>query len=190
MKWSEPSDPDWKPGSTGERGHRIRSFCCAALLLALSVDTEGYLDGDNQILAQLIDSANESVHDLGHLLAEFIVWRYDDLLTYDEPDFYAFAISVIALIDKNAQNEEHFDELANWMLRLEKLVRIEDYPNNASWLLGTTHMDLCHNKWKEIAKNSLNVIDKQTGPNAVKLRILLQCVSISASIPASIQPHV
>src|ERR1700761_2888417 len=32
IRWSEPDIPDWKPGSSGERGHWMRAFCCSALL--------------------------------------------------------------------------------------------------------------------------------------------------------------
>ena len=34
IRWSEPEDPNWKPGRTGEFGHWMRAFCCAALLRA------------------------------------------------------------------------------------------------------------------------------------------------------------
>lgn len=34
IRWSEPEDPNWKPGRTGESGHWIRAFSCAAILRA------------------------------------------------------------------------------------------------------------------------------------------------------------
>jgi hypothetical protein len=33
-RWSEPNDPNWKPGRTGESGHWMRAFSCAAILRA------------------------------------------------------------------------------------------------------------------------------------------------------------
>ncbi len=32
IRWPEPEDPNWKPGSTGLRGHKMRAFSCAVLL--------------------------------------------------------------------------------------------------------------------------------------------------------------
>jgi len=34
IRWSEPEDPAWKPGGTGEFGHWMRAFSCAAILRA------------------------------------------------------------------------------------------------------------------------------------------------------------
>jgi hypothetical protein len=34
IRWSEPEDPAWKPGGTGEFGHCMRAFSCAAILRA------------------------------------------------------------------------------------------------------------------------------------------------------------
>jgi hypothetical protein len=34
IRWSEPEDPDWKPGRVGEPGHWMRVFSCAAILRA------------------------------------------------------------------------------------------------------------------------------------------------------------
>jgi hypothetical protein len=32
IRWSEPEDPYWEPGSKGLRGHKMRAFSCAVLL--------------------------------------------------------------------------------------------------------------------------------------------------------------
>jgi len=34
IRWSEPEDPNWKPGRTGEFGHWMRGFSCSAVLRA------------------------------------------------------------------------------------------------------------------------------------------------------------
>ena len=34
IRWSEPEKPEWKPGRTGEFGHWMRAFSCAAILRA------------------------------------------------------------------------------------------------------------------------------------------------------------
>lgn len=34
IRWSEPEDPNWKPGRIGEFGHWMRAFSCAAILRA------------------------------------------------------------------------------------------------------------------------------------------------------------
>src|SRR5438105_12750580 len=49
VRWSQPEDPRWKPGGTGERGHIMRAFCCAALLRAAAEPANnGYFHGENQ----------------------------------------------------------------------------------------------------------------------------------------------
>ncbi|HMG87058.1 MAG TPA: hypothetical protein VK574_15100 [Terracidiphilus sp.] len=32
IRWSQPEDPEWKPGEMGEFGHWMRAFSCAAIL--------------------------------------------------------------------------------------------------------------------------------------------------------------
>src|SRR4051812_24967850 len=34
IRWSEPENPEWKPGRTGEFGQWMRAFSCAAILRA------------------------------------------------------------------------------------------------------------------------------------------------------------
>src|SRR5262245_2436176 len=58
IRWSEPEDPNWRPGGTGIRGHVMRAFVCAALLRAAPEPANhGYFDGENQTIAQLLASA-------------------------------------------------------------------------------------------------------------------------------------
>jgi hypothetical protein len=54
IRWSEPDNPDWKPGQMGVAGHIMRAFCCATLLVAAGNGEE--MLGISDTLIQLIGS--------------------------------------------------------------------------------------------------------------------------------------
>jgi hypothetical protein len=73
MTYSQPEDPTWKPGLTGLDGHRIRAFCCAALLRAefLEEETNSSMD---VCLAQVIKSCQALGEDAQLAAACFLTW--------------------------------------------------------------------------------------------------------------------
>jgi len=75
MRWSQPEDPAWKPGSTGLRGHWMRAFCCAALLRALREPSNYDIGtGNETTLINFILSARELPIDLSSSATGFLAW--------------------------------------------------------------------------------------------------------------------
>jgi hypothetical protein len=83
IRWSEPEAPNWKPGRTGEFGHCVRAFSCAALLRATR-EPWNYGDGigTDSTLIQLILSLGALPVDFTLQAAKFLAW----LLLHTDPD--------------------------------------------------------------------------------------------------------
>jgi hypothetical protein len=75
IRWSEPEDPEWKPGRTGEFGHWMRAFSCAALLRATR-EPWNYGDGlgTDSTLVQLILSLHALPVDFTPQAVKFLAW--------------------------------------------------------------------------------------------------------------------
>jgi hypothetical protein len=75
IRWSEPEDPEWKPGRTGEFGHWMRVFCCAALLRATQAPWN-YGDGlaTDSSVVQMTLSLNELPVDFSVEAMRFLAW--------------------------------------------------------------------------------------------------------------------
>lgn len=75
MRWSQPEDPTWKPGSVGIRGHWMRAFCCAVLLRALREPSNYDIGAGNEAtLAHLILSTRKLPIDLSSPAAGLLAW--------------------------------------------------------------------------------------------------------------------
>ncbi|MFC5863058.1 hypothetical protein ACFPT7_12200 [Acidicapsa dinghuensis] len=83
IRWSDPEDPDWKPGQTGELGHWMRAFSCAALLRATR-EPWNYGDGlgTDSTVAQMALSLDALPVDFSAQAAKFLAW----LLLHSEPE--------------------------------------------------------------------------------------------------------
>lgn len=109
MRWSEPESPNWKPGSTGNRGHKIRAFCCAVLLAARNHEPE------KETLIQMLNSAYSLGDEALDASARFLSARIPELGREDDRPFFVLALAAIAqslLSDLNIELEE---ELAAWI---------------------------------------------------------------------------
>ena len=76
IRWSEPDDPSWKPGRTGEFGHWMRAFSCAAILRAEHVPWKyRYNDSStDSTVIQLILSLQALPVDLNRQAAQHLAW--------------------------------------------------------------------------------------------------------------------
>ena len=76
IRWSEPEDPSWKPGRTGEFGHWMRAFSCAAILRAEHAPYNyPYSDGcTDSTVIQLIMSLQALPVDLNRQAAQHLAW--------------------------------------------------------------------------------------------------------------------
>src|SRR5580658_3056441 len=83
IRWSEPKDPEWKPGRIGEFGHWMRAFSCAALLRATR-EPWNYGDGlgTDSTLVQLILSLHALPVDFTSQAVKFLAW----LLLNSDPE--------------------------------------------------------------------------------------------------------
>ncbi|HEX5236679.1 MAG TPA: hypothetical protein VFW25_15270 [Silvibacterium sp.] len=83
IRWSEPEDHNWKPGETGEFGHWMRAFSCAALLRATREPWKhGDGIGSDSALVQMILSLRALPVDFTDQAISFLAW----LLLRSEPE--------------------------------------------------------------------------------------------------------
>lgn len=121
IRWSEPEDPKWKPGSTGEFGHWMRAFCCAALLRATR-EPWNYGDGlgTDSTLVQLVLSLIALPIDFTFEAVSFFAW----LLAHSEPEgrdaqvcAYGIGLFWFALKHPAYFSDESLISLARWVIR-------------------------------------------------------------------------
>lgn len=121
IRWSEPENPDWKPGQTGELGHWMRAFSCATLLRATR-EPWNYGDGlgTDSTLVQLVLSLCALPIDFTVQATRFLAW----LLLHSDPegsDGQVCAYSV-GLLWFALQHPEHIADpslisLSHWTIR-------------------------------------------------------------------------
>jgi len=120
IRWSEPEDPDWKPGETGEFGHWMRAFCCAALLRATR-EPSNYGDGvgTDSTLIQLVLSLCVLPVDFAAEAVRFFAW----LLAHSEPEgrdaqicAYGIGLFWFALNHSAHFPDESLISLAQWTI--------------------------------------------------------------------------
>jgi hypothetical protein len=121
-RWSEPDDPNWKPGRTGEFGHWMRAFSCAAILRA-EHDPWQYHYNDSSTdstVIQLIMSLQTLPVDLNRIAAQHFAW----LILDTEPEGTNDSIREygVALIWFSLQLSPHVPDadliaLAQWTIR-------------------------------------------------------------------------
>ena len=157
MRWSEPEATEWKPRSTGTRGHLLRAFCCAVLLKAADVpETRDYISSENETLIQLIASVLHLGNEASESALCFLCWRVSRQ-SIDEAETPFFILALLLL--RVALFEPHQDEaslilLADWLVDEEAHVRTV-ISRSEDWLLGLTFHDIRHEVWRKITKEVL-----------------------------------
>lgn len=154
IRWSEPEDPAWRPGSTGERGHLMRAFCCAALIRAAAEPAnDGYFSGENQSVIQLIASTLELGRSAQHAALRALTWRQMHApADLDERPFFALGILLLAVALGLDSEGAMLQRLCAWVVAEEAWSRAHTHPGIASdaWLLGLTWFSLCENTWRDV----------------------------------------
>jgi hypothetical protein len=154
-RWSEPDDPNWRPGSPGRRGHLMRAFACAALLRAGGVPANrGYISSENETLAQLLASAVYLGRPTQEAAARFLAWRVGGEQDDEDRPFCAFALLflVVPLADGRFP-EDGIASLADAILAEEKRARDSSWRASPNpWLLGLTMFDQRHHVWRGHAR--------------------------------------
>ncbi|HEX2916818.1 MAG TPA: hypothetical protein VH186_39030 [Chloroflexia bacterium] len=96
-RWSEPENPEWKPGLTGPDGHLMRAFCCAVLVRTYWDSETGNFDtGADSTLAQLVASLLVLGPEAVEVGLQLLSWRVLNLEDRDMRPFYALAILLLA----------------------------------------------------------------------------------------------
>jgi hypothetical protein len=121
IRWSEPEDPEWKPGRTGEFGHWMRAFSCAAILRAEHEPYNyHYNDGcvDSTVI-QLILSLRALPVDFTRQAVQHLAW----LLLHSDPEgrndsvrVYGMALLWFALRLVPRLPDETLLALAKWFV--------------------------------------------------------------------------
>ena len=157
MRWSEPDDPHWAPGSAGTRGHLIRAFSCAVLLrVAAAPKMWRHMDHDDTLI-QLIGS----VLTLGQAASEsalrFLCWYALNVPAENEDDPF-FALGVLMLrvaLFQPGEDTAELIRLADWVTAVESKVRAsEDTVPEDEWLLGLTTGQK-HDVWRTLVPKVL-----------------------------------
>jgi hypothetical protein len=181
IRWSEPGDPEWKPGSTGERGHLMRAFACAALLRA-AAEPENALDGENATLAQLVASTLVLGEDAQEAAARFLVWRIPALQPEEERPFFAFALLFLAVLLRSGRLDG--DALAaagEWVMAVEEAEAQAMHPHVPTpagpWLLRLSYFDLRHSVWRSFARRMLT--EAAALPNPARETLQLIALSLT-----------
>lgn len=111
IRWSEPEDPNWSPGSMGLRGHWMRLFSCAILVRAAAEPAnDGYFTGEDSTIIQLVDSAIKIGESTSLAALRFLCWRmqYRCLDDWDRPYFAVAILLLAASLGKCNSETNHF----------------------------------------------------------------------------------
>lgn len=146
IRWSEPEDSDWTPGSIGIRGHRMRAFSCAVLLATPNFEPE------KETLIQMLDSMFIIGDGALDAMARFLVWRLESLGREEDRPFFVLALSAIAGLTMPGISAEEQRDLAGWIEEEEAqerqyLAGFRPSWNEAPWLFGLSFSEMRNDRW-------------------------------------------
>lgn len=146
IRWSEPEDPQHKPGASGLRGHRMRAFCCAVLLATSNFEPT------KETLIQMLESVFAMGDEATDAMGCFLMWRLDSLKKEEDRPFFVLAMVAIVFHRTPELPLTREEELAEWLYREEIAERdyLSDFNpeyRNAPWLLGLSFNDMLNTKW-------------------------------------------
>jgi hypothetical protein len=156
IRWSEPEDPEWKPGLPGERGHWMRIFACSALLRAAGQpENKALLEGSNQTLIQLIDSLRAIAPELYGPAAAFLAWLIPQVAAYDDPEELGFLlVGLLWLALRLRATDDVVVALSELTAAEAERQRARHFgPRSTRWLLGATYHDLRHASWERLGRS-------------------------------------
>ena len=155
VRWSDPDDPDQKPGYRSQHGHLKRAFCCTALLCAGDIpENVDVSEGENQTIAQLLDSLRYLDNDTYTTKAAKLVAHRLMRLSERNEERPFFILALMILLLRMKSSERLVGELAEWLLEEESRIRNSEWATcpdtDERWLLGLTHYDIRHNIWVQL----------------------------------------
>jgi hypothetical protein len=151
IRWSEPDRPDHKPGSTGDRGHWMRAFCCAALLRSAGASDMGAYTSFNETVAGLVASLEALDVDVWNEAGSLLTWfvgRTASASCSDEDTFLGVALLHCAL--RAGIADDAIVALCRWIAEREEAVA-GLFPTDDTWLHRTTPHDQRRDTWTMLA---------------------------------------
>ena len=164
IRWSNPENPEWKPGLASHDGHLIRAFACAALVIAGGdPDSILYISSENESLIQLVASCQVLENTANQLCLQLLVWRVlSGTVDYEERPFFALATLLQTIASKPAIVADGADlkALAEWVMVEEATLRKQKgyfYSGGLTerWLFDLTVFNQCESVWQEVARRVL-----------------------------------
>jgi hypothetical protein len=149
IRWSEPEDPEWKPGRTGEFGHWMRAFSCAAILRAEHEPWNyKYNDGctDSTTIQLLLSLDSLPHHFYGEAVRNF-AWLLQrsnpegtEKLKDESVREYGVALIWLALHFERLVQDQDLEILAQWIVRRADEVswdpRLKEFPGLRAMVIG------------------------------------------------------
>jgi len=151
IRWSEPENPEWKPGSTGSRGHKMRAFSCAVLLATPNFEP------DKETLIQMIDSVFPLGRDAQEATARFLVWQLDSLGREDDRPFFALALAALIQSLDPSLSIAMEQDLAEWLGEEESsersyLAGFDESYRDARWMFGLSFSNMRNERWESLIR--------------------------------------
>ena len=154
IRWSEPETSEWKPGSSGLRGHQMRAFSCAVLLATPNFEP------DKETLIQLLDSAFFIGTDALEATARFLTWKIPSLDREEDRPFFTLGLAGLIHVLGLETTISEDQELSDWVRDEETSERNylagydSDY-SSATWLFGLSFSDLRNSRWHALIRRIL-----------------------------------
>jgi hypothetical protein len=116
--WCDPDNPDrppFKPGPSGQRGHLIRTFACAALLLD---------EPSEATIVQCLVSTKRLEKEFTRAAAGFLTWQIPRMQADLSEDRWLWAFGLLVLATRsNCLVDQALEDAATWFLAEESEAR-------------------------------------------------------------------
>lgn len=160
MRWSQPDEPDWKPGSPGKRGHLIRAFSCLVLLVSyeLPANITAWLSL-NETTIQLVDSLKALDNDFAPAGASFFAWCIEHLGPLDEEaaECAFFGLALLSLAVRHpAWNDDAIICLCKWIDEQFALMLERNYwltRGETSWFSYVYKNSMNADQWIKVGRD-------------------------------------
>ncbi len=149
------------PSPNDTRGHLKRAFCCAVLLRAgADPENEGYIFGENDTLAPLVESVCLLGRHYTEAALRFVCWRLlNSSLLNEERPFFALAVLLLCVQLQLGRKElAYLLRLIAWVEAEEACARDDPNllpPESDQWLLGLYVYNQSHAIWRTLARTIL-----------------------------------
>lgn len=136
-------------------GHRMRAFCCAALLITSNFEP------DKETLIQLLHSALVLGEAASRAVAEFLTWKIPTLKREEDRPFFVLGLAAICWLTELNLGLDEEKILADWVNAeetSERCYRLGFSRNDESsmpWLFGLSYSDQLNHRWIDLISRLL-----------------------------------